>query len=275
MGIQSRCVKEERVDEFHQPCIVASLRTMVSVAAKGKRMIGTLINVISVLIGGTTGTILGRRFPARMQESVFAVLGLFTFALGIANSLESGNPLIVLISLVIGVMLGELLRIDDRLEQFGHWLRTRLLRNADGGQSDRFVEGFVSASLIFCIGPLAVQGAIEDGLLGDFTKLAIKSLLDAFSSLAFATTLGPGVVASAIPVFIFQGGISILASLGTDVFTASMVAEMTATGGILLLAIALRLLDIKPLRAGNMLPAIFVAPALVALMDAVGINYYF
>lgn len=238
-------------------------------------MIGTIINVFAVLIGGTTGTILGQRFPARSQESVFAVLGLFTFAIGIANSLETGNPLIVLISLVIGVMLGELMRIDDRLDQFGHWLRARLLRNAGGGTSDRFVEGFVSATLIFCIGPLAVQGAIEDGLLGDFTKLAIKSLLDGFASLAFATSLGPGVVAAAIPVFIFQGGISILASLGTDFFTGPMVAEMTATGGILLLAIALRLLEIKPIRAGNMLPAIFVAPALVALMDAVGISYYF
>ena len=236
-------------------------------------MIGTLLNALAVLVGGTLGTMLGNRFPQRMQETVFATLGLFTLAIGMSSSLATGNPLIVLGSLVVGALIGEALYIEARLEQFGMWLQQRLAGADEGGHS-RFVEGFVTASLVFCVGPLTVQGAIEDGLMGDYTKLAIKSMLDGFAALAFATTLGPGVLASIIVILGFQGGIALLARLGSDVFTAAMIAELTATGGVVLLAIGLRLLQLKQIRVANLLPALFVAPTAVALMDALGIAYY-
>ena len=237
-------------------------------------MIGTLINTVTVLIGGTLGTLLGHRFPERMQETILASLGLFTLIIGIDSALVTGNVLIVLGSLLIGAIIGEGLHIESRLENFGKWLRDKLVRDHNGGEGARFVEGFVTASLIFCVGPLTIQGAIEDGLMGDYTKLAIKAMMDGFAAMAFATTLGPGVIASVIVILIFQGGISLLAGLSSNVFTEPMITEMTATGGVVLLAIGLRLLDLKRIRAANLLPAIFVAPAAVALMDALGINYY-
>ncbi len=237
-------------------------------------MIGTLINAVTVLIGGTLGTLLGHRFPERMQETILASLGLFTLVIAIDSALVTGNVLIVLGSLLVGALIGEGLHIERRLENFGKWLRDKLVRDQDDAEGTRFVEAFVTASLIFCVGPLTIQGAIEDGLMGDYTKLAIKAMMDGFAAMAFATTLGPGVIASVIVILIFQGGISLLAGLSTNVFTEPMITELTATGGVVLLAVGLRLLDLKKIRAANLLPAIFVAPAAVAIMDALGINYY-
>ncbi len=237
-------------------------------------MIGTIINAITVLIGGTLGVLLGNRFPTRMQETIFATLGLFTLSIGMASALVTKNPLIVLGSLLVGALLGEALRLDKRLEQFGDWLRKLFIKDGNSSDSARFVEGFVTASLIFCVGPLTIQGAIEDGLTGDFTKLAIKAMLDGFAALAFATTLGPGVIASVIVIVIFQGGLSLLAGMGTNVFTEPMITELTATGGVILLAIGLRLLELKQIRAANLLPAIFIAPIAIFIMDLLGIPYY-
>ncbi len=237
-------------------------------------MIGTLLNAFTVLIGGVLGVLLGPRFPQRMQETVFASLGLFTLVIGFTSALATGNPLIVLGSLLVGALIGEWIRIDLRLEQLGGWLQRRFAGGDDAAQANRFIQGFVTASLVFCVGPLTIQGAIEDGLLGDYTKLAIKAMLDGFAALAFAATLGPGVLASIIVILLFQGGIALLARLGSGVFTDPMVAELTATGGVVLLAIGLQLLDIKKIRAANLLPALFVAPLSVALMDALGIAYY-
>ncbi len=237
-------------------------------------MIGTLLNALTVLIGGTLGVLLGHRFPQRMQETVFASLGLFTLAIGMSSALATKNPLIVLGSLVVGALMGEALNLEAKLERFGAWLQRLLTHGDDNRQTSRFVEGFVTASLVFCVGPLTIQGAIEDGLLGDFTKLAIKSMLDGFAALAFATTLGPGVLASILVILGFQGGISLLASLGSNVFTDPMITELTATGGVVLLSIGLRLLELKQIRAANLLPALFIAPLAIAIMDAVGIVYY-
>jgi uncharacterized membrane protein YqgA involved in biofilm formation len=236
-------------------------------------MTGTILNALTVLVGGTLGTFLGHRFPQRVQETVFASLGLFTLAIGLSNSLETGNPLIVLGSLLLGALAGEALRLETRLEHFGEWLQARLSRGQTGS-SARFVEAFVTASIVFCVGPLTIQGAIEDGLSGDYTLLAIKALLDGFAALAFAATMGGGVLASILVILGFQGGISFLASLGSDVFTADMIAEMTAVGGVVLLSIGLRLLQLKQIRSANLLPALFIAPAAVALLAALGITYY-
>jgi uncharacterized protein len=237
-------------------------------------MTGTLLNALTVLLGGTLGTLIGHRFPQRMHETIFAALGLFTLVIGFSSALMTGNALIVLASLLLGALLGEAIDLDKRLEQFGVWLQQWLGRKVEDGRGSRFVEAFVTASLVFCVGPLTIQGAIEDGLFGDYTKLAIKSMLDGFAALAFAATLGPGVLASIFVILGFQGGLSLLATLGADFFTGPMIAEMTATGGVVLLAIGLRLLELKRIRAANLLPALFIAPALVALMDALGIVYY-
>lgn len=234
-------------------------------------MLGTIINAITVFIGGMLGLLLGHRFPQRMQETILAALGLFTLVIGVASALETGNALIVLGSLLVGALIGEALLIETRLENFGGWLQRRF---ASGGDSARFIEGFITASLVFCVGPLTIQGAIEDGLLGDSTKLIIKATLDGFAALAFASTLGAGVLASIIVILVFQGGISLLAQFGAGIFTEAMVAELTATGGVVLLAISLRLLDLKQIRAANLLPALFVAPTAVYIMDLLGIAYY-
>jgi len=236
-------------------------------------MTGTIINAITVLIGGILGTILGHRFPQRMQETVFASLGLFTMVIGILSAQATGNPLIVLGSLLVGALIGEALHLEAGLERFGGWLQQVLMRG-EGGDASRFIPGFVTASLVFCVGPLTIQGAIEDGLTGDFTTLAIKAMLDGFAALAFASTMGAGVIASVIVIVLFQGGLTLLARMGANFFTPAMTAELTATGGVVLLAISLRLLNLKQIRAANMLPALFVAPLAVALMDALGIVYY-
>lgn len=242
-------------------------------------MIGTLLNAVTVFIGGSLGTFLGHRFPDRMHETIFATLGLFTLFIGMESALATGNSLIVLGSLLIGALLGEAVDLDARLEAFGRWLQRRLSggeeeNGAGDGRDDRFVQAFVTASIVFCVGPLTIQGAIEDGLMGDYTKLAIKSMLDGFAALAFAATLGPGVLASIIVILGFQGGLALLAHFSADFFTAPMIAEMTAAGGVVLLSISLRLLNIKEIRSANLLPALFVAPLAVAVMDALGVNYY-
>lgn len=243
-------------------------------------MIGTLLNAVTVFIGGSLGTFVGHRFPERMHETIFAALGLFTLFIGMESALATGNSLIVLGSLLIGALLGEAVDLDARLESFGRRLQEWLSRGeadedeGDGVGSDRFVQAFVTASIVFCVGPLTIQGAIEDGLMGDYTKLAIKSMLDGFAALAFAATLGPGVLASIIVILGFQGGLALLARFSAGVFTGPMIAEMTAAGGVVLLSISLRLLNIKEIRSANLLPALFVAPLAVALMDALGINYY-
>lgn len=235
-------------------------------------MFGTILNTITILIGGSLGTVVGHRFPSQMQETIFAALGLFTLVIGVDSALVTQNPLIVLVSLLLGALVGEGLHLELRLEQIGVWLQRRLARDDGGSRASRFVEGFVSASLVFCIGPLAIQGAIEDGLVGDYTKLAIKSMMDGFASLAFAASLGPGVIASALFVLVFQGTISLLAKTGSQVFSEAMIMELTATGGVVLLAIGLRLLELKHIRAANLLPALFIAPAAIALLDKLGIS---
>ena len=243
-------------------------------------MTGTILNAITVFIGGTLGTFLGHRFPQRMHETIFAALGLFTLFIGMDSALATGNPLIVLGSLLVGGLLGEWLDIYARLESFGGWLQRRLENNAntsdvdDHTAQDRFVQAFVTASIVFCVGPLTIQGAIEDGLMGDYTKLAIKSMLDGFAALAFAATLGPGVLASIIVILGFQGGLALMANFSAAFFTEPMIAEMTAAGGVVLLSISFRLLDIKEIRSANLLPALFFAPLAVACMDVLGINYY-
>ena len=231
-------------------------------------MIGTLINTAAILIGGTIGLLFGSRIPERVQSTVIAGMGLFVLAVGMQMFLKTQNYLIVLGALVFGALLGEWWRIEDGLHNIGAFLERRFARDDSEEGSDRFIRGFLTASLLFCIGPLAILGSIQDGLTGDFSLIAVKSVIDGFASIAFASTLGLGVLFSALPIFIYQGAISLLAVQLSSVVTDPMMAEMTATGGVILMGVALSgMLEIKKIRVGNFLPALAVAPLIVWIVS--------
>ncbi len=233
-------------------------------------MIGTLINIVGVLIGGALGTRIGSRLPERFSQTVVAGLGLFTMGFGLQMFLKTQNALIAAGSLLIGAMLGEWWQIEEGLKRFGGWLEKRFSSSPQGSQVP-FIKGFLTASLVFCIGPMAILGSIQDGLRGDFQVLAVKSVLDAFASMAFASSLGIGVLFSAIPLLVYQGGITLLAAQVQSVVTTSMMNEMSAVGGLILLALAISsLLEIKHIRAGNYLPALVIAPLLVWILSLFG-----
>lgn len=235
-------------------------------------MFGTILNVVTVLVGGALGLLFGARIPERMRHTIVAGLGLFTLAIGARLSFESSNTILILLSLLAGGVLGELMSIEDRLEAMGAWLQARFAANAKGGKA-MFVRGFLTASLLFCIGPMAILGSIQDGLSGDYELLAIKSILDGFAGMVFASSLGVSVLFSAAVVLIYQGGLSLLAQQANSLLSAEMITEMTAVGGILLLGIAVSsLLEIKKIRVGNFLPALVIAPLLVAILNHFGVN---
>jgi uncharacterized protein len=228
-------------------------------------MIGTLINTATILIGGTLGLFFGKRLPEKLRKTVVAGLGLFTFAYGIYNFLQTKNSLIVLGSILIGMLLGEWWKIEDGLQKLGAFFESKF--NRGRGDANLFIRGFLTASLVFCVGPMAILGSIQDGLSGDYRTLAIKAILDGFAALAFASTLGIGVLFSSVMIFIYQGSISLLASQLNTLITTPMMVEMTATGGIILLGIAISsLLEIKPIRMGSFLPALALAPLIVWIL---------
>lgn len=233
---------------------------------------GTLINILAVLIGGLLGMLFGARFPDRMRATIIAVLGLFTLAIGVQLFLETTNAIIVLVSLLLGAISGELVDIEDRLNRLGTWFETTFTHSSlPGSRQSKFVQGFITASLVFCVGPMAILGSIQDGLTGDFQLLAIKSVLDGFAAMAFASTFGVGVLFSIATVLVYQGSLTLLADLAQSVISPAMIAEMTAAGGLLLMAIAVSsLLEIKPIRVGNLLPALIYAPLTVYLLELLG-----
>ncbi len=244
---------------------------------RGATLTGTIINTITVLIGGSLGTLLGHRLPERTRETVMHGLGLVTLVVGITMALKTQNVLLVLGSVLVGGILGEWWAIESKLEGIGKRLEQRFgdtTGDAVSAAQERstFIQGFVTASLVFCVGPMTILGAIQDGLTGDYQLLAIKSMLDGFASLAFASTLGVGVVFAALTVLVYQGALSLSAGLAQAILTDPMITEMTATGGVLIMGIALVLLDLKRVRVGNFLPAIVIAPLVVAVLQALGIG---
>jgi uncharacterized membrane protein YqgA involved in biofilm formation len=244
-------------------------------------LVGTLINVVAILIGGVIGILFGSRLPDRIKSTITAGLGLFTAMIGIKMFLKTNQELVVLASLLLGGLLGEWWRIEDRLRSLGAWLERRFLnKKADSpiipegdsqnilmDRSNRFIRGFMTASLVFAIGPIAILGSIQDGLTGNYNLLAIKSMLDLFASIAFAASLGVGVLFSSIIILVYQGSITLLAAQVQAIVSEPMMNEMTAVGGVLLLGIAISsLLEIKPIRVGNFLPALFIAPIIMAFI---------
>ncbi|MFZ1041728.1 MAG: DUF554 domain-containing protein [Anaerolineales bacterium] len=238
-------------------------------------MTGTLINVAAILIGGALGLIFGARVPERLKATVISGMGLFTAVIGIQMFLKTDNSLIVLGALLIGALLGEWWKIEDGLQSLGQILEARFAKGtADpNGEvtSNKFVRGFLTASLLFCVGPIAILGSIQDGLTGNYNLLAVKSVLDGFASLAFSSTLGVGVLFSSLMILVYQGGISLLAAQLNAIVTQAMMNEMTATGGVILMGLAFSsLLEIKKIRAGNFLPALVIAPLIVWILSLFG-----
>jgi len=225
--------------------------------------LGTLLNAAAILVGAALGVLLGNRLPESTRESAMDGLGMLTLVLGVTMGLQTQNFLYMTGAVLIGGLIGESLRLERRLEWLGDWFQARL-----ASTSSSFSTGFVTASLIFCIGPMAIVGSLEDGLRGTIEVLTVKSIMDGIASVAFAATLGWGVALSALSVLVYQGLLTLAAGLADRVLTDAMITEMTATGGVLVLMIGMRLMDLKRVRVGNFLPALLVAPLLVALVAA-------
>lgn len=245
------------------------------------RGFGTLVNVLAVVAGSGLGVLLGHRLPQRTRDTVTDALGLVTLLIAalaafsvvdpvLTSAVGSDAPvLVVLFALLLGGVIGSLLGIERRLEGLGDLLRRRLTSGADSAARRRFIEGFVTSSLVFTVGPLTVLGSLSDGLGNGAQQLLLKSALDGFASIAFAASLGIGVMASSLVVLVVQGLLTLLgALLGSFVPEPHLVA-LTAAGGVLLAGVGLRLLQVKAVPVGDLLPALLVAPLLVELVVAV------
>lgn len=217
-------------------------------------MTGTIVNFIAIIAGSLLGLFLKERFTEKLQEIVMQGLGLAVFLIGIQMALESKNILVVIFSMVLGGIAGEIVDIEKKLNGLGNYIKNKFAR-----EDDLFIQGFVQASLVFCVGAMAIMGSIQDGINNDPTILFNKSMLDGFASIAFAATTGIGVLFSAIPVLLYQGGITILASFVARYLTEAMIVEMTATGGLLILAIGLNLMKIGKVKVANLLPSLAFA----------------
>jgi len=225
--------------------------------------LGTALNTGTVLVGATVGLTLGRVIPDSLHRTIRAAIGLFVAVIGIQMALKTRNPLVLLVSVLIGVVIGELLRLDAGVQAIGSWAERRISR---GDEPGRVSLAFMTTSLIFCVGPLTVLGSFLDGTKGDITLLAIKSTLDGVTSIVFAATLGWGVILSAGSVLLVQGSLTLIAFLIHASLTDLETAELTAAGGIAVLGIALSLLELKAIKVANFLPALVVAPLLAGIL---------
>ncbi len=248
--------------------------------------LGTVINVAAVLVGGLLGMAVGHRFPTRTRSVVTDCLGLVTLLVAGLSCVSVTDPalraavgtgvpvLVVLGSLVVGSLAGSLLRLEDRLEGLAALVHGRMSRRAPRAATagtpgrERFIEGWLSASLLFCVGPLTILGSLSDGLGRGIEQLTLKSVLDGFAAMAFASSFGAGVLVSAVSVAVVQGSLTVVGVLLGNVLPQAHVAALTATGGLLLVGIGLRLLKIRDVPVGDMLPALLVAPLLTAAVGA-------
>jgi uncharacterized membrane protein YqgA involved in biofilm formation len=230
---------------------------------------GTLLNLATVLAGGLLGTFLGDRLPPRLRENVVAGVGLFVLVMGVKFAIDTASLLYPLGAIFIGGIIGSLAGIERRLNDLGGAIQRRFAAPGDT-RSNTMAEGFVTASIVFCVGPLTFLGAIRNGLTGDPSLLAIKSVLDGFSAIAFAATLGWGVLLSLIVILVYQGGIAAGASAFAGLLSDAQLREMSAVGGLLIVGVGLKLLKIRDVQVADYLPAIAVAPLLVAGVAALG-----
>ncbi len=218
-------------------------------------MIGTIVNSLAIVFGCIIGLILKDHFPKRVSVILFQGIGLTTLMIGIQMAIQGTEVLLIILSMVIGGMIGEIIDIEKRLDHLGN--RIKKLFNKQEGK-ERFTEGFIAASLLYCVGSMAVMGAIEEGINGNPDILLAKSALDGISSIIFSSSLGVGVLFSAIPVFLYQGTITQIAHLAKNLITNDMINEMTAVGGILIIGLALGILEIKKIKVANLLPSLLI-----------------
>ena len=224
-------------------------------------LFGTIVNAGAIIIGGIAGSIFKRGISERFSSIIMSVLGLFTLAIGMMFAIDSQNIMVVIFSLVIGAIAGEWIDIEKRMNDLGNYVQDKL--NSKEGS---FSEGFVTASLLFCVGTMSIMGPLQSGLMNDHKILLMKSILDGVMSVVFASTLGIGVSLSSLPVLVYQGSIALLASFVAPYLSEAVITEMTAVGGILLIGMGINLLEIKKIKVGNMLPAIFLPIILMLYM---------
>jgi len=214
---------------------------------------GTIINAIAIIIGGALGLLFRKGFPERIAQTTLQVLGLFTMVIGVSMAIQGREFIMILISLVAGAVLGEWANIEGRLERFGGWLEKRF-HVTEGSPA----KGFIYASLLFCVGSMAIVGSITDGLKGDRSILVTKAMMDGIISIPFAASMGFGVLGSALPVLFYQGGITLLASKLQSLFTPEMIRELTSVGGVIVMGIGINILGLQKIRVGNLIPALLL-----------------
>jgi uncharacterized protein len=218
-----------------------------------ENLLGTIVNTLSIIVGSLIGLLFKGSIPEKYSKTIMHAIGLSVVLIGIQTAIKTDAILMVIISLATGSLLGELIRIEDRLDQLGNWIGRRLSKDSTG-----ISKGFVTASLLYCVGAMAIVGSLESGLSGNHQTLFAKSILDGIGSVIFASTLGIGVLFSAVSVFVYQGVITITASSIKHLLLPEVVSQMSAVGGLLIFAIGISLLEIKKIKIGNMLPAIFI-----------------
>lgn len=224
-------------------------------------LLGTLVNVVLVLIGGFVGLFLKKGISKRFSDLIMHAIALVTMVIGITFATASENMLIVIISLVVGALIGEGINIDKKLNQLGDLIKSKVK-----SESGNVGEGFITATLLFCVGSMAIMGALDSGLRGDHTVLYTKAIMDGISALIFASSMGIGVILSAMPILLYQGSITLLSSFIQPYLTQSMMTEMNGVGGILLIGLGISILGIKEIKVSNLLPALVIPVILLAFI---------
>lgn len=228
--------------------------------------LGTLVNSAAIVVGAVAGTLLRRGIPAAWKETILAAMGLCVTVIGMKMAQGSAHLVLVVVSLALGALVGEALDLDGRLTRFGQWLQRRLLGNRSAATGSSLGEAFVSASLLFCIGAMAIVGAIEDGMAGNHEILFAKASLDGVISVVLASTLGIGVALSAVSVLVYQGAITLLSFWMQQFLTEAVIGEISATGGVMILAIGLNLLGVTKIRLANLIPGLAVLVLLAEIV---------
>lgn len=229
-------------------------------------MLGTIVNALAIILGALGGVCLKNGIKEQYKKTIMDGIGLSVLIIGIMGGVKSNNIILVICSIVIGTMIGEFVGIEDKLDRLGKFLQSKL-----GGKDSNFSNAFVTASLIYCVGAMAIVGSLEAGIQHNYETLFAKAILDGISAIVFASTLGIGVAFSSIAVFLYQGSITLLSSILSAFLTNNIINEMSAVGGILIMAIGINLLELKQIKIGNMLPAIFVPILYQVVMKCFGI----
>lgn len=229
-------------------------------------MLGTIVNTLAILAGSGFVLITGLKMSEKYNETVIKSISLAVLLIGIMNALEVNDLMLVIFSLAIGSFIGEFLDIEEKLEAFGNWVEKKFSKAGDG-----IAKGFVTASLLYCVGSMAIVGALESGLTNNHQTLFAKSVLDGISAIVFTSSFGIGVLFSAIPVFLYEGFITLTASFMKQFLIEAVVADMTAVGGLLIIGIGLNILEVKKIKVGNMLPAIFIPLIYFIIRKAIGL----